>query len=156
MFEAIALSIALSITPATTNLTPPALTTAAESPVMSKSHLPYTGKYVYTHQQEYTLCVLKRESNNHWFSTNRSGGYAGGFQFSYALTKGATWMMAPELKTIFGKKTGKELSIKLRAIPMQKWSPFYQHMAFSTVLNWNGPYSGKHHWAGGRFACLPS
>lgn len=155
MIPALALSIALSFTPTTTH-TPPPVTMPATAPAMSSAVLPYKGKFALKGQRKYTLCILKRESNNHWFSTNRSGGYSGGFQFSYPLTRGATWMMTPELSSMFGKKTGRSIVKALRSTPMNKWSPFYQQMAFATVLNWDHPYSGAHHWAGGRFTCTPS
>lgn len=156
MIPALALSIALSVSPAMPASTPPPVTAPASSAVMNTAHLPYSGKYALKGQRKYTLCILKRESNNHWFSTNRSGGYAGGFQFSYALARGATWMITPELKAMFGSTTGRAIAAKLRSLPMQRWSPYYQHMAFATVLNWEDTYSGAQHWAGGRFACNPT
>ena len=156
MFPALALSIALVASPATVSQVPPPITQPASAKVMNTAHLPYSGKYAMSSQKNYTLCVLRRESNNHWHSTNRSGGYAGGFQFSYALTRGSTWMIAPELKAMYGKQQGRIISAALRDTPMNKWSPFYQHMAFATVLNWQRPNSGAHHWAGGRFTCTPN
>jgi hypothetical protein len=150
------LAIGLMLSVATPSLpSPPAVTTSKTAPEMSAPVLLYHGKYALPNQKEFTLCVLKRESNNHWFSTNRSGGYAGGFQFSYALTKGSTWMIEPELKTMFGNKAGHDIAVTLRKTPMQKWGPFYQHMAFATVLNWSKPNSGARHWAGGRWTCTP-
>jgi hypothetical protein len=154
MIPVLAIGLMLSIT--TPSLpAPPAITMSKSAPEMSAPVLLYNGKYALPGQREFTLCVLKRESNNHWFSTNRSGGYAGGFQFSYALTKGASWMIEPELITMFGKTTGHDIAVTLRKTPMQKWGPFYQHMAFATVLNWNGKNSGARHWAGGRWTCTP-
>lgn len=131
----------------------PELTAPASAPEMTGPHLPYQGKYRITAQDAFTRCVLKRESNFHWFSTNRSGGYFGGFQFSQRLTVGASWMMQPELKATFGKTTGLRIARTLRTTPMHKWRPYWQHMAFATVLNWQEPGSGRHHWAGGRFTC---
>jgi hypothetical protein len=115
--------------------------------------LPYRGKYWREKQKKYTMCVLRRESNGNWFSTNRGNGYFGGFQFSKPLTRGATWMMLPELQHMFGKKNAKALFTELQHIEMHQWSPFYQHMAFATVLNWGHDWRGKFHWKGGRSVC---
>ena len=114
---------------------------------------PYKGKFFRKHQEKYQLCVLRRESNGHWFSTNRANGYFGAFQFNKALTRGATWMITPELKQIHGPEKGRAIAKELRATEMHRWRPFYQAMAFFTVLNWNGDWSGRKHWAGGRFSC---
>jgi mannose/fructose/N-acetylgalactosamine-specific phosphotransferase system component IID len=120
---------------------------------MTGSKLPYRGWFWRPKQRAFTLCVLERESNNHWFSTNRSAGYFGGFQFNKALKRGATYMITPELQALFGMKKGKQVARMLRATPMHKWHPWYQHAAFATVLNWEADYSGKQHWAGGRWTC---
>jgi hypothetical protein len=131
----------------------PALTAPASASEMTGAQLPYTGKFRIRTQDAFTRCVLKRESNFHWFSTNRAGGYFGAFQFSRTLTIGSTWMMQPELKATYGKRRGIEIARELRVTPMHKWRPYWQHMAFATVLNWESPGSGRHHWAGGRFSC---
>ena len=120
---------------------------------MSGPQLPYTGKFRIKKQDKFTLCIAKRESNLHWYSTNRANGYFGAFQFNDALKRGATWMMIPELTEWYGHKMAVRISAKLRKTEMHKWTPFYQHMAFDTILNWRGPGSGEKHWAGGRFAC---
>jgi|688.fasta_scaffold426084_2 hypothetical protein len=131
----------------------PDTSVAASSPLMTGLKAPYRGRYWRPSQRTFTLCVLRRESNGHWFSTNKSGGYRGAFQFNDALARGSTWMITPELQHLFGKKTGREIAARLRATPMNRWAPFYQHMAFATVLNWERDERGAKHWAGGRFAC---
>lgn len=133
--------------------TPDDLTAPRTDPVMTGAKTPYRGQYWRPEQRAYTLCVQRRESNFNWFSTNRSGGYFGAFQFSAALARGATWMITPELKALYGKKRGRQIAEQLRGIGMHKWRPYFQHMAFATVLNWEYPGSGRHHWAGGRFSC---
>ena len=131
----------------------PDLTAPASAPVMTGEHLPYRGRFWRASQADFTRCVLRRESNTHWFSTNRAHGYFGGFQFSAALARGATWMMLPELRSMYGPELGKRISAELRRTEMHRWRPLFQHMAFATVLNWEHDGSGARHWAGGRWAC---
>lgn len=153
MFTTLILTAALTLSPANAHTSLPEVTAKRTDSVMTGLKVPYRGKFYRQHQESYQLCVLRRESNGHWFSTARSNGYFGAFQFNKALTRGATWMIQPELKQIFGKEKGKQIAQKLRTTEMHKWKPFYQSMAFFTVLNWNGDWSGKKHWAGGRFHC---
>jgi hypothetical protein len=148
------LAASLVFTPVVSEQPPmPNLTAGKTHEVMTGAKAPYRGKFWRKHQRDYTLCVLKRESNGNWFSTNRSGGYFGGFQFSKALTRGATFMMTKELKDIYGERMGSDIAAKLRVTEMHKWLPFFQHMAFATVLNWEANGSGASHWAGGRWRC---
>lgn len=122
-------------------------------PRMTGTRLPYRGKFWRPAQADFTRCVLDRESNAHWFSTNRANGYFGAFQFNAALAVGASWMMRAELREMYGFKVGTLVSQQLRATEMHRWVPFYQQMAFATVLNWDGDGSGIHHWDGGRWHC---
>jgi hypothetical protein len=131
----------------------PTLTATKTHEVMTGAKAPYRGKFWRKHQREYTLCVLKRESNNNWHSTARAAGYFGAFQFSKPLTNGATYMMTGELRVMYGDRMGRDIAAKLRATEMHKWLPFFQHMAFATVLNWESNGSGASHWAGGRWRC---
>ena len=152
MIETLMLAAVIAAGPSIKHDAPPVVQHRS-SEVMTGPKLPYRGKYWRSHQRKVTLCILKRESNNHWFSTNRANGYFGGFQFSKPLAHGATWMMLPELKQLFGKREGRRIAEKLRTHEMHKWSPFYQHMAFATVYNWQGTAAGRDHWAGGRWSC---
>ncbi len=145
------LAAALYATSSDTRL--PDLTAPRTAAVMTGPRLPYRGRFRIASQDAFALCVLRRESNYHWFSTNRAGGYFGGFQFSAGLARGATWMMTPELKAVFGADAGRGIARELRATEMHRWLPYWQHMAFATVLNWEYPGSGARHWAGGRFHC---
>jgi hypothetical protein len=155
MFSSLALSAALLLAPmpSTETTHTPDLFAQRTEVVMTGLKVPYKGKYYRKHQESYQLCVLRRESNGHWFSTNRSHGYFGAFQFNKALARGSTWMITPELKAIHGKEKGKAIAAKLRNTEMHKWKPYYQGMAFFTVLNWKGDWSGKKHWRGGRWHC---
>lgn len=145
--------LAAALLAAPTATQTPTLTAPATAPIMTGPQLPYAGKYRIKKQDTWAMCIAKRESNYHWFSTNRAGGYAGAFQFNNALKRGATWMMLPELRVMLGKDRARIVSFTLRTTPMNRWRPYWQHMAFATVLNWEAPGSGAHHWAGGRFAC---
>jgi hypothetical protein len=131
----------------------PQLTAPKSAEVMTGAKTPYKGKFWQRSQRAFTLCVLERESNFNWHSTARAAGYFGGFQFSKPLTRGATYMMTKELRQIFGRDKGNAIARELRATEMHKWLPFFQHMAFATVLNWEYPGSGAAHWAGGRWRC---
>ena len=154
MIAAAVLSASLILTPTPTEAPPlPVLTASRGDAVMTGAKAPYRGKYWRKSQKTYTLCVLRRESNNHWFSTARAAGYFGGFQFSQALTRGATYMMTDELQRMYGKRVGKQIAANLRMTEMHKLLPFFQHMAFATVLNWESNGSGSSHWAGGRWRC---
>jgi len=62
-------------------------------------------------------------------------------------------MMTTELQRLYGKRVGKQIAANLRMTEMHKWLPFFQHMAFATVLNWESNGSGASHWAGGRWRC---
>ena len=146
------LAAALVLTPAA-DRDLPVLTAPKSAEVMTGAKTPYRGKFWHKSQKAFTLCVLERESNNNWHSTARDFGYFGGFQFSKPLTRGATYMMTPELRKLYGKNKGVAIARQLRATEMHKWLPFFQHMAFATVLNWESKGSGVAHWAGGRWRC---
>jgi len=153
MIMAAVLSAAIALCPsADTQM--PQLTAPATAPIMQGPATPYKGKYWIKGQRKYTLCVLHYESRSNWFSTARADGYFGGFKFTKALTSGATWMMTPELRVMFGDVRGRKVAKELRATEMHKWLPFYQHMAFATVLNWEHAGSGQSHWAAQRKRCF--
>jgi hypothetical protein len=153
MIGAVVLAATIALCPcADTQL--PQLTAPATAPIMHGQSTPYKGHYWIKAQKAYTLCVLRYESNSNWFSTARADGYFGGFKFTKALTTGATWMMTQELRDIFGDVKGRKVARELRATEMHKWLPFYQHMAFATVLNWEGAGSGQSHWAAQRNRCF--
>lgn len=159
-----ALAVALLIGPATPALSDypyvptvsmhaPDLFAGRDDPAMTGEKSPYKGKFYRASQRTYALCVLRRESNAHWFSTNRANGYFGGRQFSAALAVGATYMMTAELREVYGKRIGEQIARKLRATEMHKWLPRWQDQAFFTVVNWRGDGSGAQHFAGGRSSC---
>lgn len=113
----------------------------------------YHGKFYRKSQEKKRRCIVKRESNGHYYSTNRANGYFGAYQMNRALAVGAAWMMRDELRKMFGHTVGTEISRMLRVTEPHKWHRFYQDAAFYTIANWNGNGSGFKHWRGGRFAC---
>ncbi len=115
---------------------------------------PYRGKFWRDSQKKYTQCVMWHESRMNWKATTRADGYFGAYQFTKALSRGATYMMTKELQFIWGDSMGRFIAKDLRATEMQKWLPFFQHMAFATVLNWEGAGSGQAHWAAQRNRCF--
>lgn len=113
----------------------------------------YRGEFYIASQEPYRKCVAQREGRHQYWGTGGNGYYLGTYQMSKPLTRGAVWMITPELKRTYGKKRGKRIRDKLFATKPTKWSRFYWDMAFYTVLNYEYPGSGKHHWRGGRFSC---
>ena len=107
----------------------------------------YRGKFYSGGKHEnLRQCIMKKESTWRYYSTNRSGGYFGAYQFTPALSSGVTWMLTPEHKTILGKAEAKDQLEMLRDTPMHKWPRYWQDAAFYTVLNWEGSLSGVKHW----------
>lgn len=154
MIDALVTAVALSSSPSQTPVEPPAIVRTLDHPSMSGVRpSEYTGRKYKKSQEKFRKCVLRRESNGHYFSTNRDGGYFGGYQMRRALAVGAAWMMRDELRDMFGVTVGTEISRKLRVTEPHKWARFYQDMAFYVVLNAEGTGSGAKHWRGGRFSC---
>jgi hypothetical protein len=84
----------------------------------------------------------------------RGGGgnnYYGTYQFSSAFQNGVPYMMAKESKATKDGLRKEALSLRSKAI--NKWNRYWQDRAFFTVLNFNGKWTGKHHWNGGRWHC---
>ena len=131
---------------------PPAVSAHAASQTGVESSA-YHGTFFRKSQESKRKCIVKRESNGHYFSTNRAHGYFGAYQMNKPLAVGAAWMMRTELRKMFGHTVGTEISRILRTTEPQKWNRFYQDMAWYTIVNWKGTGSGLHHWNGGRFVC---
>lgn len=115
----------------------------------------YRGKFFKKHQEPYRKCVAQREGRGQYWGTGSNGMYLGTYQMTHALARGAVWMMAPELKRIYGKEAGRQIRVQLHSTKPTRWHRFYWDMAFYTVLNWDGAASGASHWHGGRFHCHP-
>lgn len=112
----------------------------------------YRGKYFHADQESFRLCVAKREGEYRYSVRGGGGGnYFGTYQMSAALLRGVSWMMAAE-----SRETHDGLRAKARAlhsVPGNHWNRYWQDRAFATILNYNGKWSGKKHWSGGRWHC---
>ena len=114
----------------------------------------YSGAYFDWRSEGTRQCIAQRESNGRREAVNSTGKFQGPYQMSADLVVGATWMMLPELKRFFGPALGREVASDLRGIPMQKWDPWLQDLAFWRVWNFG---AGAKHWTGHgqRWACAP-
>jgi len=130
--------------------------TASKSPQAHdlRGELPslYHGIYYHPDQEVFRKCVAGREGSFTYMVRGGDGdNYYGTYQMSAALVRGASWMMAAE-----SKKTHDGLyreARRLHGIPGNKWSRYWQDRAFYTILNYEHKWSGKGHWAGGRWHC---
>ena len=113
----------------------------------------YTGDFFDAVDEPYRMCVVYRESRGNYDSVN-SANHRGAYQLSKALGVGAAWMMTAELKRMFPERW-ELIRDTLRDNVVSRWSRFYQDMAFWTVWNWEGPRSGRHHWAHRGTRCIP-
>lgn len=148
-----ALFLVMTATPAQANQTlePPRIDPPGK--VQGVQPSAYQGEYYIKSQEPYRKCVAQREGRHQYWVTGSNGFYLGTYQMTHALARGAVWMMGPELKRMFGKERGKQIRQELHATKPTKWGRFYWDMAFYTVLNYEYPGSGLHHWRGGRFSC---
>lgn len=112
----------------------------------------YRGRYFNRDQEAFRACVAEREGSNTYMVRGGGGNnYYGTYQFSRAFQHGIPYMMAKE-STATGDGLRKE-ALSLRAKAINRWNRYWQDRAFFTVLNYNGKWTGKHHWAGGRWHC---
>jgi len=112
----------------------------------------YRGIYFHADQERFRRCVGQREGMFHYDVRGGGGGnYYGTYQFSRAFQSGAAYEMAKEShRTHDGLRDD---ALRLRHKPINQWSRYWQDRAFYTILNARGKWSGKHHWAGGRWHC---
>jgi hypothetical protein len=111
--------------------------------------------------QAYEECVRIRESNGHWRSRNPSRKYLGAYQMHQELANGATYWMVKrgDIARYLGTgdlKEQREFAEMLRFSSVHTWDPWLQTAAFRRTLDGhakNKPWSGKFHWAGGRWSC---
>ena len=112
----------------------------------------YRGLYFHPEQEPFRRCVAEREGE---FQYDVQGGggnnYFGTYQMSSAFQRGAAYMMASESRRTDDGLRREALSLRYK--PINQWGRFWQDRAFATVLNYNGLWSGRHHWANGRWAC---
>lgn len=113
----------------------------------------YRGTYFHAEQESFRRCVAQREGR---FTYDVVGGGGGMYETTYqfndsAWRRGLTFMMASE-----SRRTHDGLRAEARALiekPMRTWGRYWADRAFYTALNFNGLWSGKHHWNGGSHAC---
>lgn len=150
---AAALAAALLMPASSMPSTPPPLLTEVKETGPQPSE--YRGKFYNPADENYRLCVAQREGRHQYWGTGSNGLYVGTYQMTRALARGAVWMMAKEWRAQYGARTAREMRITLHSTHPRKWSRAVWDQAFWTVLNWEGPRSGAHHWRGGRFSCTP-
>lgn len=114
----------------------------------------YQGMFFDPAAESVRQCIVKRESEGQYDVRGGGGNnYYGAYQMSDALADGATHMMLKEHKSVLGVEEAKRLLKELRSTPVNEWPRYWQDAAFSTIYNWEGPGSGRNHWAGGRWHC---
>ena len=111
----------------------------------------YRGEFFRKGDENFRKCVIQRESRGRYNITGGGnldsdpwGDYSGAYQLHPDLARGVIFMMAKE-----SKKTEDGLLQDIRElhdIKPKKWSRYFQDRAFYTILNWEGPRSGKSHW----------
>ena len=107
----------------------------------------YRGKYFIPTQEGYRKCVQFRESRHRYGAANKTSSARGAYQFlDSQWREPLAHMVYPELRKIHGESVAKDIKKTLFANPINKWSREIQDMAFYTVLNYNGMWSGKKHW----------
>jgi hypothetical protein len=112
----------------------------------------YRGRFYRPALEDKRICIVRRESNGHYFSISHNG-YRGAYQMSAALARGVTWMMLPEHRQLLGDQVARDLLAQLRQTPANRWPRYWQDAAFSTIHNWEFTGSGASHWYGGRWHC---
>lgn len=115
----------------------------------------YQGRYFYAGDESYRACIADREGRWNYAGTGAGGKYQGTYQMTKALVRGAVWMASKEWAHLYGAKTAKAMRVQLHNADPRTYSREVWDQLFWTVLNWDGPRSGAHHWAGGRFRCTP-
>jgi len=130
---------------------------AAVSPLATKMNgikpSLYRGKYYMPNKgEDFRRCVINRESSGRYKAANTSSSARGAYQFlDSQWRESLVHMMRPE-----ARKNGLLPQLrKLNNKPIHKWSRYWQDAAFWTVLNYEAPLSGSHHWGtfGQTYSC---
>lgn len=101
----------------------------------------YRGKWYMPKKEEIRKCIMDREANHRYRAVSAGGTYRGAYQMNRGLARGATFMMQKEVKKEMPQAVDQVK--KLRKIPTQQWSRYWQDRAFWTI--WRKG-KGKHHW----------
>lgn len=97
--------------------------------------------------EQFRRCVLERESHGHYGSRSTVSTAQGGYQFLASQWQHSLpYMLRDELLVLHGERLGRRVFRALRDTPIYKWPRFYQDMSWFTVLHYEGPFSGAHHW----------
>jgi hypothetical protein len=106
----------------------------------------YRGIYFHADQEPFRRCVGHREGSFVYGVRGGGGGnYFGTYQFHRDFQVGAAYMMASESRRT--RDGLRDDALALRGVPINQWSRYWQDRAFSTVLNYRGKWTGRHHWA---------
>src|SRR6056297_1327096 len=100
----------------------------------------YQGKWYMPKKESIRRCIMDRESNHRYRAVSAGGMYRGAYQMNRALARGASFMMQKEVKKQMPEAVSQVR--KLRKIPTQQWSRYWQDRAFWTI--WRKG-KGKHH-----------
>jgi len=109
----------------------------------------YQGKWYMPKKESIRRCIMDRESNHRYRAVSAGGMYRGAYQMNRALARGASFMMQKEVKKQMPEAVSQVR--KLRKIPTQQWSRYWQDRAFWTI--WRKG-KGKHHWRTNYRACF--
>ncbi len=109
----------------------------------------YQGKWYMPKKESIRRCIMDRESNHQYRAVSAGGMYRGAYQMNRALARGASFMMQKEVKKQMPEAVSQVR--KLRKIPTQQWSRYWQDRAFWTI--WRKG-KGKHHWRTNYRACF--
>lgn len=114
----------------------------------------YRGKYYSAGQESWRKCVMWRESNYNYnlIGAGYNWPYHGAYQFHNVNWKrGLIIMMAKESKETKDGLNGEARRLKHKNI--NQWNRYWQDRALFTALNYNGLWSGAHHWNATRGGC---
>ena len=114
----------------------------------------YRGKYYDASQESWRQCVMWRESNYRYnlIGAGYNWPYHGAYQFHNVIWKrGLIIMMAKESKETKDGLNGTARQLKHKNI--NEWNRYWQDRALFTALNYNGSYSGAHHWNMTNYGC---
>ena len=114
----------------------------------------YQGKYYNASQESWRQCVMWRESNYNYdlIGAGYNWPYHGAYQFHNVNWKrGLIIMMAKESKETKDGLNGEARKLKHKNI--NQWNRYWQDRALFTALNYNGSYSGAHHWNMTNYGC---
>ena len=104
----------------------------------------YQGRHYVAADNKKRLCIRQKESRHAYGAVSAFGTYRGAYQASEPMTVGMGWQIQKELReTGTPKDVAVAIGEILRATVMNRWSPYYQDLAFWLV--WDDG-KGASHW----------